>query len=194
MHRPLLLFSQPLRRMEFSLAVQPFISGDSPIHYRNHALFAFKALTGSQIISGPDQTSLRLFHFQRTAQFTTINLSPSMPQCFSHQFVIAHNRIALKEMFLCKLKGFCHTRWFVKNAASLLLGVRAEMLKRMPLVWTKPRLLLFSHLLRSDFRQLVCAGFPDKDSNFVIGWLTAMLCGESLDCGVPLRASHAVLF
>ncbi len=101
MHGTLLLFSQPFRRMEFSFAAQPFISADSPIHNRDHALFAFKALMGSQIISGPDQTSLRLFHFQRTAQFITINLSPSMPQCFSHQFVIAHNGVTFKEMLFC---------------------------------------------------------------------------------------------
>ena len=82
----------------------------------------------------------------------------------------------------------------MKDAGSLLLGVRAEMLQRVPFVWSKSGLLLFSHLLRGDFRQLVRAGFPDEDSNFVIGWLAAMLYGESLDCGVPLRAPHAVLF
>src|SRR5271165_6352743 len=68
------------------------------------------------------------------------------------------------------------------------------MLQRVPFVWSKSGLLLFSHLLRGDFRQLVRAGFPDEDSNFVIGWLAAMLYGESLDCGVPLRAPHTVLF
>jgi len=74
------------------------------------------------------------------------------------------------------------------------MGVRAEMLQRMPLVWSKSGLLLFSHPLRGDFRQLIRARLTDEDSNFVIGWLAAMLCGESLDCGVPLRAAHAVLF
>ena len=49
MYGPLLLFSQPLRRMEFSLAAQPFKSPYAPVHNRNHALFAFKALTRSQI-------------------------------------------------------------------------------------------------------------------------------------------------
>ena len=68
------------------------------------------------------------------------------------------------------------------------------MLQRVPFVWSKSGLLLFSHLLRGDFRQLVRAGFTDEDGNFVIGWLAAMLHGESLDCGVPLRAPHAVLF
>ena len=54
MYGPLLLFSQPLRRMEFSVAPQPFKSPDASVHHSNHALLAFKALTGSQIISGPD--------------------------------------------------------------------------------------------------------------------------------------------
>ena len=90
--------------MEFSLAAQPFKSPDAPVHHRNHALLAFKAFTCSQIVSGPDQTTLRLFHFQRTAQLTTINLPASMAQCFSHQFVIAHNGVAFKEMLFCILK------------------------------------------------------------------------------------------
>ena len=104
MNGPLLLFSQPLRGMEFSLPAQPFKSPDAPIHRRNHALFAFKAFTRSQIVSGPDKTTLRLFHFQRAAQLTRINLPATMTQCFSHQFVIAHNGVAFKEMLLCILK------------------------------------------------------------------------------------------
>ena len=63
----------------------------------------------------------------------------------------------------------------MKNAGSLLQGVRVEMLQRVLFVWSKAGLLLFSHLLRGDFRQLVRAGFTDEDSNFVIGWLAAML-------------------
>ncbi len=104
MYGPLLLFSQPFRRMEFSLAAQPFKPPDAPVHHCNHALFAFKAFTGSQIVSGTDQTTVRLFHFQYTAQLTTINLPSSMAQCFSHQFVIAHNEVAFKKMLFCMLK------------------------------------------------------------------------------------------
>jgi hypothetical protein len=104
MHGPLLLFSQALRRMEFSLAAQPFKPPDAPVHQRNHALFAFKTFACSQIVSGPDQTTLRLFHFQRTAQLTRINLPAPMAQGLSHQFVIAHNGVAFKEMLLCILK------------------------------------------------------------------------------------------
>ena len=74
------------------------------------------------------------------------------------------------------------------------MGVREEMLQRVPFVGSKASLLLFSHLLRGDFSQLVGAGFTDEDGNFVIGWLAAMLRGESLNCGVSLRAAHAVLF
>ncbi|MGA7857779.1 MAG: hypothetical protein WCA11_07635, partial [Terracidiphilus sp.] len=55
-------------------------------------------------------------------------------------------------------------------------------------------MLLFSHLLCGDFSQLVGAGFTDKDGNFVVGWLAAMLRGESLNCGVSLCAAHAVPF
>ena len=80
MHGPLLLFSEPLRRMEFSLAAKPFKSPDALFHHRNNVLFAFMALTGSQIISAPDQAILHLFHFQCSAQFTTINQhSPTLP-------------------------------------------------------------------------------------------------------------------
>jgi hypothetical protein len=46
-HGPLLFFSQPLRGMEFLLAAQPFKSPDTPIHHRNHAPLAFKALARS---------------------------------------------------------------------------------------------------------------------------------------------------
>src|SRR5271166_3725336 len=96
------LFSpQPIGRMEFSLAAQPFKSPDATVHYRDHALLAVKALAGSQIIAGPDQTTLRLFHFQCTAQFTAINLPTSVAQCLSHQFVIADNGVAFKEMLFC---------------------------------------------------------------------------------------------
>jgi hypothetical protein len=101
MHGPLLLLSQPPRRMEFSLAAQPFKPPDAPVHHGNHALLAFKALTGSQIVSRPDQTTLRLFHFQRAAQLTRIDLPTTMAQCFSHQFVIEHNGVAFKEMLFC---------------------------------------------------------------------------------------------
>ena len=104
MNGPLLLFSQPLRGMEFALPAQPFKSPDATIYHRNHALFAFKTLARSQIVSGPDKTALRLFHFQSTAQLTRINLPASMTQGLSHQFVIAHNGVAFKEMLLCVLK------------------------------------------------------------------------------------------
>jgi hypothetical protein len=80
------------------------------------------------------------------------------------------------------------------NARIVFRGFRAEILKRFPFFRGKTGLLLFSHLRRGDFRQLVRAGFPDEDSNFVIGWPAAMLCGESLDCFVPLRAPQTVLF
>jgi hypothetical protein len=80
MHGPLLLFSEPLRWMEFSLAAKPFKSPDALFQHRDNALFAFKALTGSQIISRPKQTNLRQLHFQGTAQFTTLNQhSPTLP-------------------------------------------------------------------------------------------------------------------
>jgi hypothetical protein len=82
----------------------------------------------------------------------------------------------------------------VKNARSLLLGVRAEMLQRVLFFRGKSGLLLFSHLLRSNLCQFVRPGFTDQYSNFVIGWLAAMLDGESLDCGVALRTPHTVLF
>jgi hypothetical protein len=61
MQGPLLPLSQPLRRMEIPLAAQPFKSSDALFHHRDNAQFAFKALTGCQIISGLDQTALRLF-------------------------------------------------------------------------------------------------------------------------------------
>jgi hypothetical protein len=77
---------------------------DAAIHHRNHALFAFKALACSQIVSGPNQTTLRLFHFQSAAQLTRINLPATMTQGFSHQFVIAHNGVAFEEMLFCILK------------------------------------------------------------------------------------------
>ncbi len=76
---------------------------------------------------------------------------------------------------------------------NLLLGVRVEVLQGVAFVWSKSGLLLFSNLLRGDFRQLVRAGFADENSNFVICRLAAMRYGESLDCGVTLRAPHAVL-
>lgn len=45
MYCPLLLFPQLIRGMKFSLAAQPFICSDSPIHDRNHPLFALKTRT-----------------------------------------------------------------------------------------------------------------------------------------------------
>jgi hypothetical protein len=103
---PLLLFSQPLRAMEFSVAAQVFVSSDSPIHHRNHALLAFKALTRSQIVSGPDKAALRKLHFKCTAQVARVDLPASITQCFSHQLVITNNRVAFEQMLLCILKGF----------------------------------------------------------------------------------------
>lgn len=63
MHGSLLFFSQMLRRMEFLLAAQPFKSPNAPIDHCNHALLAFETFACSQIVSGPDQTTLRPFHF-----------------------------------------------------------------------------------------------------------------------------------
>jgi len=85
-------------------------------------------------------------------------------------------------------------RRFVANAASLVLGVRAEMLQHVPFLWSKSRLLLLSHPLRGNLSQLVRAGFTDEDSNFIICRLPATLHGESLDCSVPLCTPNAVLF
>ncbi|MGB6689011.1 MAG: hypothetical protein WBE76_14345 [Terracidiphilus sp.] len=82
----------------------------------------------------------------------------------------------------------------MKNTWIPLQGLRAEMVQRVLFPRGKPGLLLFSHLVRCDFSQLVRAGFTDEDGNFVIGWLAAMLCGESLDCCVPLRTPHAIPF
>ena len=104
MHGPLLFFSQPLRRMKFSRAAQSFKSPDASVHHRNHALFAFKTLARSEVIAGPNEAALRLLQFQSTTQLTRINLPASMTQCFGHQFVIAHNGVALKEMLLRILK------------------------------------------------------------------------------------------
>lgn len=55
-------------------------------------------------------------------------------------------------------------------------------------------MLLFSHLLRSDFRQFVRACFTDQDGNFIVRWLAATFRCESLDRCVPLRAPYAVSF
>src|ERR1035441_2343524 len=151
MHGPLLLLSQPLRRMEFSLAAQPFKPPGAPGDYPNHALFAFKALTGSQIISGPDQTTLRLFHFQRAAQLTRINLPTPTAQCFSHQFVIAHNGIAFKEMFLRKLK------WRSRRAACAASGKQTC---SGPTAWVRiERLTLPPFFSYSKVRYSVSVGF-----------------------------------
>jgi len=47
MNGPLLLFSQPLRRMELSLPAQLSKLPNAPIYDRNHALLALTAFTGS---------------------------------------------------------------------------------------------------------------------------------------------------
>jgi hypothetical protein len=83
---------------------------------------------------------------------------------------------------------------FVKNARSLLQGLLSGDLAACAVLWSKSGLLLFSHLLRGDFRQLVRAGFTDEDGNFVIGWLAAMLCGESLDQRRPAARSARCTF
>ncbi len=97
-------------------------------------------------------------------------------------------------MLFCILKRFCRARWFVKNAGSLLQGARVETLQRIAFVWSKSGSLLFSHLLRGDFRQLLRSGFTDKHSDFVIGWSPATFQSELLNCGVRLGAPYAVLF
>jgi hypothetical protein len=73
-HGPLLLLSQPLRGMEFPFTAQSLKQSNTPIHYRNHALFAFKAFACSQVVSRSNERTLRLFHFQSPAQLTRINL------------------------------------------------------------------------------------------------------------------------
>jgi len=100
----LLFFPEALGRVECALPAQPLESPDATIYRRNHALFAFKTIACSQVVSGANERALRLFQFQRASQLARINLPASMSQGLSHQFVITHNGVALEEMLLCILK------------------------------------------------------------------------------------------
>jgi hypothetical protein len=100
----LLFFPQALGRMEFALPAQSLEAPDATIYRSNHALFAFKTLACSQVVSGANERALRLFQFQSAAQLIRINLPASMTQGLSHQFVIAHNGVAFKEMLFRVLK------------------------------------------------------------------------------------------
>jgi hypothetical protein len=101
MNRPLLFFAKVLGKVEFVLAAQATKPPDATIHRRNHALFPFKAFACGEIVSGADKSTLRLLQFQNAAQLTRINLPTAIAQSLSHQFVIAYNGVALKEMPLC---------------------------------------------------------------------------------------------
>jgi hypothetical protein len=116
--------------MEFPFTAQSLKQSNTPIHYRNHALFAFKAFACSQVVSRSNERTLRLFHFQCPAQLTRINLPATKAQGLSHQLVIANNGVAFKQMFLCIPKRFSRAGGLVKNPRRALLRIRVKMVQR----------------------------------------------------------------
>ena len=83
---------------------------------------------------------------------------------------------------------------FIWNHSGTINRLFMQMLQRMAFFGQQPCLLLFPQFFRRDFGQFVGAGFADEHGDFIIGWLAAILQGESFDGGVPLRATYAILF